>query len=62
MIDLYYPLLNIRISSVFGERWGKTHNGIDFATPVGTDVMASAIIEGKQGDTDGDRHYRSFNR
>ena len=42
MIDLYYPLLNIRISSVFGERRGKTHNGIDFATPEGTDVMASA--------------------
>ena len=42
MIDLYYPLLNIDISSDFGERWGKTHNGIDFATPVGTDVMASA--------------------
>ena len=48
MIDLYYPLLNVRISSYFGERIhpisGKisVHNGMDFRTPVGTDVMASA--------------------
>ena len=68
MIDLYYPLLNIRISSVFGERWGKTHNGIDFATPVGTDVMASAnglvIWAGYSGDYEhideqGRQHYSS---
>ena len=42
MIKLHYPLLDINISSVFGERWGKMHNGIDFAIPEGTDVMASA--------------------
>lgn len=42
MIKLYYPLLDIDISSYFGERWGKMHNGIDFKAPEGTDVMASA--------------------
>lgn len=49
MIDLYYPLLNIDITSMFGERPNQFggngitfHNGIDFRAPVGTDVMASA--------------------
>ena len=42
MIKLYYPLEDIDISSYFGERWGKMHSGIDFRTPEGTDVMASA--------------------
>ena len=41
MIDLYYPLLDIVITSRFGYRkdpYGNgrmtVHNGIDFATPV----------------------------
>lgn len=28
------------ISSEFGPRWGRTHTGVDFATPVGTEVHA----------------------
>ncbi len=49
MINLYYPLLDVNITSYFGNRkdpFGndsiKQHNGIDFATPEGTDIMASA--------------------
>lgn len=30
-----------RISSPFGQRWGKMHKGIDIAAPVGTNVVAS---------------------
>ena len=30
-----------RISSEFGWRWGRNHNGIDLACSVGTDVMAA---------------------
>lgn len=29
-----------RISSLFGKRWGKNHNGIDFAVPKGSPVHA----------------------
>jgi len=28
------------ISSEFGPRWGRTHTGVDFATPIGTEVHA----------------------
>lgn len=35
-----YPLKGI-ISSPFGPRWGRNHDGIDIAVPVGTDVHAA---------------------
>ncbi|NLM97621.1 MAG: peptidoglycan DD-metalloendopeptidase family protein, partial [Halanaerobiaceae bacterium] len=35
-----YPV-NARISSYYGERWGRMHEGIDFAVNVGTKVKAS---------------------
>ncbi|MCL4516645.1 MAG: peptidoglycan DD-metalloendopeptidase family protein [Firmicutes bacterium] len=31
-----------RISSKFGQRWGRMHYGIDFATPAGTLIVAAA--------------------
>ncbi|MFW5971877.1 MAG: peptidoglycan DD-metalloendopeptidase family protein [Bacillota bacterium] len=33
--------INTRISSYFGPRWGKMHEGIDFAVNIGTPVKAS---------------------
>lgn len=36
-----YPVKNYRFTSPFGARWGRNHNGIDLACPVGTDVMAA---------------------
>ncbi len=36
------PISGGRMSSVFGKRWGKMHKGIDWATPVGTAVVASS--------------------
>lgn len=35
------PMSNITVSSNFGSRWGRQHQGTDFSTPVGTTVMAS---------------------
>lgn len=37
---LYYPLKGV-ISSPFGERWGKMHEGLDIAVPEGTIVCAA---------------------
>ena len=37
---LFYPLTGV-LSSPFGERWGKNHEGIDIAVPVGTSVKAA---------------------
>ena len=37
---LFYPLTGT-LSSPFGERWGKMHEGIDIAVPVGTSVKAA---------------------
>ncbi len=31
-----------RISSKFGQRWGRMHYGIDFAAPAGTSIVAAA--------------------
>ncbi len=37
---LFYPLTGT-LSSPFGERWGRMHEGIDIAVPVGTSVKAA---------------------
>lgn len=36
------PVSNMNISSVFGPRWGRMHNGIDVAGPIGTPIYAFA--------------------
>lgn len=36
-----YPVKNYRLSSKFGARWGRNHNGVDLACSQGTDVMAA---------------------
>ncbi len=50
---LVWPLKSILVTSVFGERWGRFHSGVDFRAAVGTSVMAMAdgIVEAT-GDTD----------
>ena len=50
---LSWPLDSIYITSPFGMRWGKMHNGIDLRASVGTPVKAAAdgIVAGT-GDTD----------
>lgn len=35
------PLLSYTFTSGFGPRWGRNHNGIDLAAPVGTKIKAS---------------------
>ncbi|WP_100447964.1 M23 family metallopeptidase [Glycomyces xiaoerkulensis] len=36
------PMLDrIDITSLFGPRWGRNHNGVDFAAPTGTPVYAA---------------------
>ena len=37
---LFYPLQGV-VSSPYGERWGKIHEGIDIAVPEGTPVLAA---------------------
>ena len=36
-----YPVSNYTLTSRFGMRWGRMHNGIDLAAPTGTKVRAS---------------------
>ena len=36
-----WPVANPRITSPFGRRWGKTHEGIDLVASVGTPVYAA---------------------
>jgi LysM repeat protein len=38
---LEWPLREGRMSSVYGRRWGKQHEGIDLAAPVGTPIYAA---------------------
>lgn len=35
------PLSGGRISSYYGQRWGRLHGGVDWATPIGTAIKAS---------------------
>jgi murein DD-endopeptidase MepM/ murein hydrolase activator NlpD len=50
---LSWPLSSIFITSPFGPRWGKLHNGVDFRASMGTPVKASlgGVVKGT-GDTD----------
>lgn len=36
-----YPVDNYRLSSPYGPRWGRNHDGVDLACPMKTDVHAS---------------------
>ena len=36
-----YPVTGARLSSKYGPRWGRMHNGIDLACPTGTYIRAS---------------------
>jgi murein DD-endopeptidase MepM/ murein hydrolase activator NlpD len=36
-----YPVSNYTLTSRFGMRWGRMHNGIDLAAPTGTKIRAS---------------------
>lgn len=42
MSKLLNPVNSTRISSKFGNRWGKKHGGIDIAVPSGTKVVSPA--------------------
>ena len=39
---LRWPVAAPRLTSAFGTRWGKNHEGIDMAAPIGTPVFAAA--------------------
>lgn len=39
---LRWPVLAPRLTSRFGKRWGKPHEGIDMAAPIGTPVLCAA--------------------
>jgi murein DD-endopeptidase MepM/ murein hydrolase activator NlpD len=39
---LRWPVAAPHLTSAFGTRWGKNHEGIDMAAPVGTSVFAAA--------------------
>lgn len=39
--NFIYPILNVNISSYFGERWGSFHRGVDFAADLNTPILAS---------------------
>ena len=42
---LRWPVAAPRLTSAFGTRWGKNHEGIDMAAPIGTPVFAAAAGE-----------------
>ncbi|MFI3321554.1 MAG: M23 family metallopeptidase [Rikenellaceae bacterium] len=39
--QFHTPAKNVRISSKYGPRWGRNHNGIDLAAPQGTPIYAT---------------------
>jgi murein DD-endopeptidase MepM/ murein hydrolase activator NlpD len=39
---LRWPVAAPRLTSPFGKRWGKEHEGIDMAAPIGTPVFAAS--------------------
>jgi lipoprotein NlpD len=39
---LRWPLAKPVLTSLFGKRWGRDHDGIDLGAPIGTSVRASA--------------------
>jgi len=39
---LRWPVTAPRLTSPFGRRWGRDHDGIDMAAPIGTSVYAAA--------------------
>src|SRR5512141_2632680 len=39
---LSWPMKAPRLTSRFGTRWGKPHEGIDMAAPIGTPVLAAS--------------------
>jgi murein DD-endopeptidase MepM/ murein hydrolase activator NlpD len=39
--ELRWPLAQGRVSSAFGRRWGRQHEGIDLEAPSGTPVLAA---------------------
>jgi murein DD-endopeptidase MepM/ murein hydrolase activator NlpD len=41
-ITFAYPVSSPNISSRFGQRWGRSHKGVDFAASIGTNIYASA--------------------
>ncbi len=41
-ISFAYPVSSPVISSRFGQRWGRKHQGVDFSAPTGTNIYASA--------------------
>lgn len=41
IFKLLQPVQNALVSSGFGIRWGRPHQGIDMAAPIGTPIMAA---------------------
>lgn len=39
--EYIWPVQNYRLTSPFGARWGRNHNGLDLAVPTGTEVVAA---------------------
>lgn len=53
-LPLFIQPASGRISSRFGMRWGKMHQGVDFAMPVGTQIRAAAAGKVIKAGTAGD--------
>jgi murein DD-endopeptidase MepM/ murein hydrolase activator NlpD len=39
----HWPVETPRVTSLFGKRWGRPHEGIDLTAPVGTPVFAAGV-------------------